>query len=168
MARISLDQLRANRPQVDREKLDATTEADIRRHTVEDGQDPDAAPEGYRLVPAPAVIRSNLGLTQHGFAQVLGVPVATYRNWEQGRKVPDRAAASLLKIFYHEPEAALRALRFGPEHRLTHTIEVEGTKRDAMAKALRKAARDAIAAPTKHRERPRRPTRKAQEAKDRA
>ena len=53
MARISLKRLRLNRPQVDREKIDAMTEADIRRHTVEDGCDPDAEPTGYVLA-APA------------------------------------------------------------------------------------------------------------------
>lgn len=166
MARISLDQLRASRPQVDRAKMDATTEADIRRHTVEDGQNPDAAPDGYRLIPAPAEIRGNLGLTQQGFAQVLGVPVATYRNWEQGRKVPDPAAASLLRILYYEPEAALRALRLGPARTRTHVIEVGGFKRDAKADDARKAAKDAITG--KYRGKPRRPTRKTPEAKDRA
>lgn len=110
MARISLDQLRLNRPQANREKIEATTEADIRRHTREDGGDPDAAPTGYVLARAPAEIRKNLGVTQQSFADALGVPVTTYRNWEQGRKVPDPAARSLLTIFDREPEAALRAL----------------------------------------------------------
>lgn len=110
MARISLDQLRMNRPQVNRETIDATTEADIRRHTREDGGDPDATPTGYVLARAPAEIRKKLGVTQQRFADALGVPVTTYRNWEQGRKVPDPAARSLLTIFDREPEAALRAL----------------------------------------------------------
>lgn len=80
MARISLDRLRMNRPQVDRERIDATREADIRRHTVEDGGDPDAEPTEYALASAPAEIRKKLGVTQQRFADVLGVPVATYRN----------------------------------------------------------------------------------------
>ncbi|HEX8417805.1 MAG TPA: helix-turn-helix domain-containing protein [Methylobacterium sp.] len=110
MARVSLDGLRANRPQADQAKLDATTEEDIRRHTIEDGGDPDEEPAGYRVMPAPAAIRRKLGVTQQDFADVLGVPLATYRNWEQGRKIPDPAARSLLTIFDREPEAALRAL----------------------------------------------------------
>ena len=110
MARIGLEQLRANPPQADRTRIDATTEADIRRHATEDGQDPDAEPTGYRPVPAPAAIRRRIGATQQVFADVLGVPLATYRNWEQGRKDPDPAARSLLTIFDREPEAALRAL----------------------------------------------------------
>ena len=59
MARISLDRLRMNRPQVDRERIDATREADIRRHTVEDGGDPDAEPTEYALASAPAEIRKS-------------------------------------------------------------------------------------------------------------
>ena len=110
MARISLDQLRLNRPQVNRDRIEATTEADIRRHTIEDGGDPDTAPTGYVLSLPPAEIRRKLGVTQQRFADALGVPVTTYRNWEQGRKVPDPAARSLLTIFDREPEAALRAL----------------------------------------------------------
>lgn len=110
MARISLDQLRMNRPQANREVIDATTEADIRRHTREDGGDPDAETDAYVLARAPAEIRRKLGVTQQRFADVLGVPVTTYRNWEQGRKVPDPAARSLLTIFDREPEAAMRAL----------------------------------------------------------
>lgn len=110
MARFSLDQLRMNRPQVNRETIDATTEADIRRHTREDGGDPDATPTGYVPARAPADIRKKLGVTQQRFADALGVPVTTYRNWEQGRKVPDPAARSLLTIFDREPEAAMRAL----------------------------------------------------------
>ncbi|WP_082508012.1 helix-turn-helix domain-containing protein [Methylobacterium sp. Leaf113] len=168
MARISLEQLRTNRPQVDREKLDATTEADIRRHTIEDGQDPDTAPVGYRLVPPPAEIRSNLGLTQHGFAQVLGVPLATYRNWEQGRKAPDPAAASLLTILYREPEAALRALRSGATRPQTVAFDACTFKKITKIKATRKVVRDAVAAPAKPKGKPRRLSGKATEAKDRA
>ncbi len=40
----------------------------------------------------------------------LGVPVATLRNWEQGRTQPDPAAVALLRIVEREPEAAFRAL----------------------------------------------------------
>lgn len=61
-------------------------------------------------MPAPAAIRRKLGVIQQGFADALGVPLATCRNWDQGREVPDPAARSLLTIFDREPEAAMRAL----------------------------------------------------------
>jgi putative transcriptional regulator len=44
------------------------------------------------------------------FAQLIGVKVATLRNWEQHRRHPTGAAAALLMIVDKEPEAALRAL----------------------------------------------------------
>jgi putative transcriptional regulator len=49
-------------------------------------------------------------MTQTVFADALGVPVATLRNWEQGRTQPDPAALALLRIVEREPEAAFRAL----------------------------------------------------------
>ena len=99
--------------QVDRSRLDATTEADIRRHMIEDGEDPDAEPHFERPVP-PQELRRKLGLSQTGFASLVGIPVATLRNWEQNRFAMEPAAQTLLKLIDREPEAALRALR-GPQ-----------------------------------------------------
>jgi putative transcriptional regulator len=97
---------------VDRAKLDATTEEDIRRHMIEDGEDPDAEPHFERVV-LPQDLRKKLGMTQVQFAELLGVPVGTLRNWEQNRFVLEPAARTLLKLIDREPAAALRALR-GP------------------------------------------------------
>ena len=93
-----------------RRRMDATTEADIRRHMIEDGEDPDAEPRFERPV-LPRELRRKLGLTQTGFAALLGIPVATLRNWEQNRFAMEPAARTLLKLIDREPEAALRALR---------------------------------------------------------
>jgi putative transcriptional regulator len=93
-----------------RRRMAATTEAEIRRHMIEDGEDPHAAPRFERPV-LPREVRAKLGLTQIGFAALLGVPVATLRNWEQNRFVMEPAAQALLKVIDREPEAALRALR---------------------------------------------------------
>ena len=38
MARMTLEQIKARHPAVDRRKLEATTEEDIARHMVEDGE----------------------------------------------------------------------------------------------------------------------------------
>jgi len=94
-------------------RMTATTEADIRRHMIEDGEDPDAEPRFAPVVLAQDV-RKKLGLTQPAFASLLGIPVATLRNWEQNRFVMEPAAQTLLKLIDREPEAALRALR-GPQ-----------------------------------------------------
>jgi putative transcriptional regulator len=107
---MTLDEIEAADPKVDRAKLDATTEEDIRRYMAEEGFDPDAPIEGARTTVLPQAVRRQLGMTQEQFAAALRIPVATLRNWEQGRVRPDPAARSLLLIVHRNPEAALAAL----------------------------------------------------------
>jgi len=110
---MTLDEIMAKPSQRDRAKIDATTEADIRRHMIEDGEDPDA-PLPKRDVILPALIRTKLGMSQREFAATFGIPVATLRNWEQNRVAMDPATISLLRIIANEPKAAMRALRRAP------------------------------------------------------
>lgn len=60
--------------------------------------------------PDAKSVRAKVGLSQNEFAQLIGVKVATLRNWEQHRRQPTGPAAALLTIVEKEPEAALRAL----------------------------------------------------------
>jgi putative transcriptional regulator len=55
MARISLKEILEQKPDIDQAKIDATTEEDIRRHAIEDGEDPDAEipDSSWRLVQPP-------------------------------------------------------------------------------------------------------------------
>lgn len=62
-----------------------------------------------RAVEVPA-IRKELGLSQDQFARLMGVSVATLRNWEQGRREPQGPARSLLLVASREPAAVLKAL----------------------------------------------------------
>jgi putative transcriptional regulator len=111
MARRSMSDLMASAPDIDPEKLDATTEDDIRRYKAAEGYSADYRPTGPVLtVDAPAEIRARLNMTQEAFARALRIPVATLRNWEQGRKLPDPAARSLLSAVARDSEAVLRAL----------------------------------------------------------
>jgi putative transcriptional regulator len=70
------------------------------------------APGRVTEISAPDAksIRAKIGLSQTEFARLIGVKVATLRNWEQHRRQPTGAAAALLTIVEKEPEAALRAL----------------------------------------------------------
>ena len=55
-------------------------------------------------------IRVRTGLSQADFAERFGFAVATLRDWEQGRRQPDRSARLLLRVIEVEPKAVLRAL----------------------------------------------------------
>lgn len=107
---MTLDEILASSPNVDRAKVLATTEQDIRRHQIEDGEDPDAPVPTFQLVPNVRAIRTRLHMTQAAFARAIDVPVATVRNWEQSRTGMDPAIRSLLRAVEREPEAVLRAL----------------------------------------------------------
>ena len=70
--------------------------------------------EGF-VVHAPAsvdvkAIRSATRQTQEGFARTYGFSVASVRDWEQGRRQPERAARLLLALIGSEPETVRRAL----------------------------------------------------------
>ena len=55
-------------------------------------------------------IRTRLGLSQEAFAKTYGFALSAVRDWEQGRRRPERSARVLLKIVEKEPEAVTRAL----------------------------------------------------------
>ena len=55
-------------------------------------------------------IRTQLEVTQTEFAMMIGVSIATLRNWEQGRRVPDGPAQALLRVAAVDPKAVAMAL----------------------------------------------------------
>jgi putative transcriptional regulator len=48
--------------------------------------------------------REKSGLTQAAFAELIATPVATLRDWEQGRFTPPGAVACLLRLIVRHPE----------------------------------------------------------------
>ena len=56
-------------------------------------------------------IRAGYGMTQAVFARAFGLPLATLRDWEQGRNTPDQAARVLLAVIGCRPDAVREALR---------------------------------------------------------
>lgn len=48
--------------------------------------------------------RVQLGLSQAQFAERIGTPLATLRDWEQGRFVPPGAALHLLRLLIAHPQ----------------------------------------------------------------
>ena len=67
------------------------------------------------LVDVAAIRASIPGkLTQEAFAKAFGFTFSAVREWEQGRKRPERAARALLAVIRSNPEAVRRALSADP------------------------------------------------------
>ena len=56
-------------------------------------------------------IRAARQLSQDSFARTYGFSVASARDWEQGRRRPDRAARILLAMIARAPETVERVMR---------------------------------------------------------
>ncbi|WP_157038817.1 helix-turn-helix domain-containing protein [Rhodopseudomonas palustris] len=85
--------------------------ADGRIVELRDGQEfplSPAAPEP--ATPAVRDLRRRARLTQTEFADRLGVPVDTIRNWEQGKRLPRGPARALLSVIAHAPDTVFAAL----------------------------------------------------------
>ena len=68
-----------------------------------------------RIVDDPAAerivaLRKRLKLSRQKFADRFGLDARAIQDWEQGRRVPDRAARVLLTVIDREPDAVTRAL----------------------------------------------------------
>ena len=61
-------------------------------------------------LPPASRVRKASGLSQAEFAEVLGVSVRTLQDWEQGRRKPSGAAATLLRIAEKHPDLLREAM----------------------------------------------------------
>lgn len=59
------------------------------------------------IVNEAVAARQKTGLSQFEFAKLMGVSVRTLQGWEQGRRTPSGAAATLLKIAAKFPETLI-------------------------------------------------------------
>jgi putative transcriptional regulator len=68
----------------------------------------------YRVqVPAEmnvSKIRKTLGYSQQQFANVFGFALSALKDWEQGRRTPERSARILLAVIATNPKAVEKAL----------------------------------------------------------
>ena len=68
-----------------------------------------------RIVDDPAAehilaLRKRMKLSRQKFADRFGLDARAVQDWEQGRRVPDRAARVLLTVIDRDPEAVVRVL----------------------------------------------------------
>lgn len=88
------------------------------RDLIDSAQEAQAFAEGHlgtaRVVDVTlidvAAIRRRLGLSQDKFARRFGLVPSTVRDWEQGRRRPDRTAVALLKVIDFAPETVELAI----------------------------------------------------------
>ncbi|GLV23881.1 hypothetical protein TomTYG45_03230 [Sphingobium sp. TomTYG45] len=55
-------------------------------------------------------VRRERGLTQKAFADTFGFTIGAVRDWEQGRKRPDRTARILLAVIRSAPDTVAEAV----------------------------------------------------------
>jgi len=61
-------------------------------------------------IPDVRAIRRNLHMSQERFATTYRIPLATLKNWEQGRRHPDAPAAAYLQAISRRPREIGEAL----------------------------------------------------------
>jgi putative transcriptional regulator len=61
-------------------------------------------------IPDVKAIRKSLHMSQHRFAALYRIPLATLKNWEQGRRYPDAPAAAYLRAIQHRPKEVMEAV----------------------------------------------------------
>ena len=76
-------------------------------------RDPDAMPftDADGIALRIQMIRKGLGLSQAECALQVHIPLATLKDWEQGRRQPEAAAWAYLQVIEGEPAAVRRALK---------------------------------------------------------
>jgi putative transcriptional regulator len=117
MGRVRFGRTNLPKDKTNWEALRKLSEDEVERRAR---SDPDARPlteadlKRLKRSPRVRILRMALGLTQEEFAAAYEIPVATLRDWEQGRREPDQASRTLLKLIErmpHEIEAALALAR---------------------------------------------------------
>jgi putative transcriptional regulator len=61
-------------------------------------------------VPDVRAIRRHLRMSQNQFSAAFRIPLATLKNWEQGRRQPDAPAAAYLQAIAKRPSEIKEAL----------------------------------------------------------
>ena len=106
MTNFSSEATRKALAAIDWARIDAMTDADIRRQI---GANPDAAPDMAPDLDVRA-IRQATSMTQAQFASAYEFSVRTIQEWERGSKRPSGPARTLLRAIKGDPEGIRRAL----------------------------------------------------------
>ena len=97
----------------ERARLEAMTDEEIEQNALDDPDNPpwtDEQLERGMLGRRVRLAREKCGLSQSAFSARFRIPVATLRDWEQGRRKPDSTSLAYLTVIERDPEAVQRAL----------------------------------------------------------
>ena len=72
-------------------------------------------PVAVNEAPDVAALRRRLRMSQGAFATLFGIPLATVKDWEQGRRKPDAPARAYLRVIEQNPKAVRSALKSAAE-----------------------------------------------------
>lgn len=72
-------------------------------------------PAAVDKTPDVAAIRRRLRMSQGAFAALFGIPLATVKDWEQGRRSPDAPSCAYLRVITENPKAVRAALKTAAE-----------------------------------------------------
>jgi len=65
----------------------------------------------FKVTPVDIkTLRKKLRFSQTQFADIIGIPAATLRNWEQGRTTPEGPARVLMTAIKNNPRAVIKAI----------------------------------------------------------
>jgi putative transcriptional regulator len=112
--RITKQDAEAAAREVDWAKIDAMTDEDIERQVAENPDAPplmsDAELESLDWAFRVQRLRKRTTLTQSAFAERYKIPLATLRDWEQGRRTPDATVQAYFTVIEREPEMVAAVL----------------------------------------------------------
>jgi putative transcriptional regulator len=105
------------RSRVDPARLDqaAAFEADVDAPILTRRELREMKPVKTESAPDVGVLRRRLHLSQGAFAILFGLPLATVKDWEQGRRKPDAPARAYLRVIARNPDAVRAALQSASE-----------------------------------------------------
>jgi len=112
--RTSVDVSQPPEDLMDWEAFDALTNDQVRASAENDPDNPPLTKEflsRMRRVPNARVVREGTGLSQSQFAAKYGLPLASLKDWEQGRRQPTSGVQTLMCVIQHEPDAVDRAMK---------------------------------------------------------
>lgn len=113
MRRMKIDPEKAPKGKTDWARIRATTDEDLEAAAR---TDPDARPlteadlARMERIPNVHLIRKRLALSQREFGERFGIPLATIRDWEQGRSRPEKGMRSYLHVIERIPQEVRQAL----------------------------------------------------------